>query len=42
MPAIRAIGRRALIAYLRQLGFEDPFPSKRHQFMQKDSEGSAS
>lgn len=37
MPPIRAISRRDLISYLKQLGFEDPVSGKRHQFMRKGS-----
>lgn len=37
MPPVRAISRRELISYLRQLGFDGPFSGKRHQFMRKES-----
>lgn len=35
MPAIGPIKRRALIRYLRELGFEGPLPGSKHQAMQR-------
>ena len=36
MPAWGPIGRRRLIAALRQLGFEGPLSGGRHEFMVRD------
>ena len=33
MPRPGPIGRRGLIANLRRLGFDGPFPGGRHEFM---------
>ena len=35
MPPLRPIKRRKLIYYFRQLGFEGPFPGKKHEWMQR-------
>lgn len=35
MPPFGAIKRRDLIHYLRQLGFEGPYPGKEHGYMLK-------
>lgn len=37
MPPLGAIKRTDLIRYLRQLGFEGPYPGAKHQFMKKDN-----
>lgn len=36
MPTFGPIKRKDLIYYLRQLGFQGPFVSKRHEFMRKE------
>ena len=33
MPPFGPVSRRDLVRYLRQLGFEGPYPSGRHQIM---------
>ncbi len=33
MPPLGPIGRKDLIFYLKQLGFEGPFAGRKHQFM---------
>jgi predicted RNA binding protein YcfA (HicA-like mRNA interferase family) len=35
MPPFGPVKRRALVRYLRQLGFEGPYSGTRHQFMIK-------
>ena len=35
MPALGPIKRRALIDYLKQLGFEGPYSGGKHQYMIK-------
>lgn len=36
MPSLGPVGRRELIAYLRQLGFDGPFRGGRHEFMVRE------
>lgn len=36
MPTIGPIKRKALIRYLKQLGFTGPYPGGNHMYMQKD------
>ena len=36
MPILGPIKRRELIHYLRELGFEGPYPSGKHQYMVKE------
>lgn len=36
MPPIAPINRKNLIYYLKQCGFEGPFPARRHARMSKD------
>jgi predicted RNA binding protein YcfA (HicA-like mRNA interferase family) len=38
MPHLGPIKRRDLIYYLRQLGFEGPYPGGNHQYMVKRKE----
>ena len=35
MPAFGPVSRRELIAYLRLMGFDGPFPGGKHQHMEK-------
>mgnify|MGYP002403353482 CR=1 FL=1 len=35
MPKFGPIKRRDLIAFLRQLGFDGPFPGGKHDYMQR-------
>jgi hypothetical protein len=35
MPTFGPIKRRKLIAYFRQLGFDGPFPARRHEVMRR-------
>ncbi len=36
MPVLGPIKRRDLIRYLRELGFEGPYPGGRHQYMVRE------
>ena len=36
MPKLAPIKRKDLIYYLRQLGFDGPYPGGNHQYMKKD------
>ena len=38
MPRLGPIARRELIANLRRLGFDGPFPGGRHEFMTRGSQ----
>ena len=35
MPTFGPVSRRELIVYLRRMGFEGPYPGRRHQHMEK-------
>ncbi|HEU5346879.1 MAG TPA: type II toxin-antitoxin system HicA family toxin [Ktedonobacterales bacterium] len=35
MPKVGPIKRRNLIAYLKQLGFDGPYPGKRHEYIER-------
>jgi hypothetical protein len=37
MPPLGPIKRHELIRYLRQLGFEGPYPGAKHEFMRRGS-----
>jgi predicted RNA binding protein YcfA (HicA-like mRNA interferase family) len=36
MPAFGAISRADLVRYLKQLGFDGPFPGGKHEYMVKE------
>lgn len=36
MPAIAPISRRDLIRYLKQCGYEGPYPGGKHQYLRRD------
>jgi hypothetical protein len=35
MPPFRAISRRDLVYYLKEFGFDGPYPGGKHQYMVK-------
>lgn len=37
MPKLGPIKRKHLIAYLRQLGFDGPFPGGNHSYMKREN-----